>query len=494
MASSTSITATTPAHGGGNRNVVVTNTDNQSGTLANGFTYANPAPAVTAVVPNSGPVAGGTAVTITGTNFLAGATVSFGGTAATNVTVASSTSITATTPAVAAGAVNVVVTNSDKLNGALNNGYTYTAAPDFNITAATLAPGTIAPGGSASSSITITPLNGFTGDVTLSCGAVTPAVNPPPTCAFSPSSMAGPGVSTLTVHTTAATQAYLVATSQGRLVRHVAADRRIAVARPRSYAGQQEALPLADRRPAVFERDLPGILRRRQFDSGGKQRRQCGSGHTGWNLQRHRYRDRRIADPHRDCHSHGKLTTAGPARASATPVLDLLPVRRLSAPVVFASGCEERPIKIAAEAPAARSETHVQRSPLTGEQRRPKYSIIIPAYNEGARLGATLATVLAYVEKRRWDAEIIVVDDGSSDNTVEIVRGYAKTNAGLQLLQNPGNRGKGYSIRNGMLHGRGEILLFSDADLSSPIEEAEKLFAAIAERRGRRHWLALAEL
>jgi hypothetical protein len=85
------------------------------------------------------------------------------------------------------------------------------------MTAATLAPGTIAPGGSASSSITITPLNGFTSDVTLSCGAVTPAVNPPPTCAFSPSSMAGPGVSTLTVHTTAATQAYLSPRARGVL-------------------------------------------------------------------------------------------------------------------------------------------------------------------------------------------------------------------------------------------------------------------------------------
>ena len=137
-------------------------------------------------------------------------------------------------------------------------------------------------------------------------------------------------------------------------------------------------------------------------------------------------------------------------------------------------------IKTAAEAPAAHPKLMSSDPPLTGEQRRPKYSIIIPAYNESARLGATLATVLAYVEKCKWDAEIIVVDDGSSDNTAEIALGYAKTNAGLQLLQNPGNRGKGYSIRNGMLHGRGEILLFSDADLSSPIEEAEKLFAAIA--------------
>ena len=108
------------------------------------------------------------------------------------------------------------------------------------------------------------------------------------------------------------------------------------------------------------------------------------------------------------------------------------------------------------------------------------YSIVIPAYNESARVGATLDRVLAHVAERGWDAEIIVVDDGSRDNTVEIIRAYAENNPRLRLLQNPGNRGKGYSVRNGMLHARGELLLFSDADLSSPIEEADKLFAAIA--------------
>ena len=78
------------------------------------------------ISPTSGTTAGGTAVTITGTGFLAGATVRLGGTAATSVTVVSSTSITATTAAHAAGAVNVVVTNTDAQTGTLTNGYTYT--------------------------------------------------------------------------------------------------------------------------------------------------------------------------------------------------------------------------------------------------------------------------------------------------------------------------------------------------------------------------------
>jgi len=111
----------------------------------------------------------------------------------------------------------------------------------------------------------------------------------------------------------------------------------------------------------------------------------------------------------------------------------------------------------------------------------PTYSIVLPAYNERARIADTLNKIFAYVTKRSWNAEVIVVNDGSTDGTGEIVRQYAQEYTALRLLENPGNRGKGYSVRNGMLHAHGDILLFSDADLSSPIEEADKLFAALAE-------------
>jgi len=89
--------------------------------------------------------------------------------------------------------------------------------------------------------------------------------------------------------------------------------------------------------------------------------------------------------------------------------------------------------------------------------------------------------VLDYVHQRRSRAEIIVVNDGSRDNTAEIVHEFALSNPEIRLLENPGNRGKGYSVRNGMLHARGDILLFSDTDLSSPIYEADKLIAAIRD-------------
>ena len=109
----------------------------------------------------------------------------------------------------------------------------------------------------------------------------------------------------------------------------------------------------------------------------------------------------------------------------------------------------------------------------------PTYSIVIPAYNEGTRLQPTLERVLGYVHAQGWDAEVIVVNDGSRDNTADIVRGFAAKDPVVHLLENPGNRGKGYSVRNGMLHARGRVMIFSDADLSAPIEESAKLLQAL---------------
>jgi len=118
---------------------------------------------------------------------------------------------------------------------------------------------------------------------------------------------------------------------------------------------------------------------------------------------------------------------------------------------------------------------------LRRESLPPTYTIVIPAYNESARLGATLEKVLGYVHAQGWDCEVIVVNDGSRDNTADIVRSLAAKDPILRLVENPGNRGKGYSVRNGMLHSAGQIVLFSDADLSSPIEEAPKLLAALED-------------
>jgi glycosyltransferase involved in cell wall biosynthesis len=122
---------------------------------------------------------------------------------------------------------------------------------------------------------------------------------------------------------------------------------------------------------------------------------------------------------------------------------------------------------------------------LTGNERsqvamaHPRLSIVIPAYNESARIEAALVSVLGCVEARQWDAEILVVDDGSTDNTSAIIQRWMATHPHLHLIQNPGNRGKGYSVRNGLLQSAGEIVMFTDADLSAPIEEAERLIEAI---------------
>ena len=125
-----------------------------------------------------------------------------------------------------------------------------------------------------------------------------------------------------------------------------------------------------------------------------------------------------------------------------------------------------------------------------------RYSIILPAFNEGSRIVPGLEKALAFIHERGWKAEIIVVNDGSRDDTAEVVRSYMRSghefspqqiNGGrvgdpeLRLLENPGNRGKGYSVRHGMLNARGQVLLFSDADFSSPIAESLKLIEAIEQ-------------
>jgi dolichyl-phosphate beta-glucosyltransferase len=109
-------------------------------------------------------------------------------------------------------------------------------------------------------------------------------------------------------------------------------------------------------------------------------------------------------------------------------------------------------------------------------------SIIVPAYNEAGRLPRTLTRMREYFASRGFtthELEILIVDDGSKDGTVQVAEQWARDWPSLRVISNGDNRGKGYSVRHGMLEARGRIALFTDADLSSPIEESEKLLAAI---------------
>lgn len=112
----------------------------------------------------------------------------------------------------------------------------------------------------------------------------------------------------------------------------------------------------------------------------------------------------------------------------------------------------------------------------------PHLSVVIPAYNEEQRIGHTIAETLDYLDRQTYSSEIIVVDDGSKDRTEDVVLSF-KNRAGerLRLLKNPGNRGKGYAVRNGVLHAGGEIILFCDADLSTPAGEIAKVISPIEE-------------
>lgn len=129
----------------------------------------------------------------------------------------------------------------------------------------------------------------------------------------------------------------------------------------------------------------------------------------------------------------------------------------------------------------------------------PSLSVVIPAYNEEARLGPTVERVLAYLAARGGDTELVVVDDGSKDGTAALARA-----GGARVIVQPANRGKGAAVRTGMLAATGSRVLFSDADLATPIEELAKLEArldagddvAIGSRalrdsdiRVRQHWM-----
>lgn len=107
------------------------------------------------------------------------------------------------------------------------------------------------------------------------------------------------------------------------------------------------------------------------------------------------------------------------------------------------------------------------------------YSIVIPAYNESERIKGSLQKIVAFLAEQRWAAEVLVVNDGSRDDTAQVVREFAAQYPYIRMIENPGNRGKGYSVRNGMLQATGDVVLFTDADLSAPITEAPKLFREI---------------
>jgi glycosyltransferase involved in cell wall biosynthesis len=108
-------------------------------------------------------------------------------------------------------------------------------------------------------------------------------------------------------------------------------------------------------------------------------------------------------------------------------------------------------------------------------------TIVIPAFNEERRLDSTLNKLDAFLKAEDWNAEIIVVDDGSTDGTARLVTREMQHKPYLRLLQNHINRGKGFSLRRGVEAALGEIILLSDADLSVPIREVHKLFNAIEQ-------------
>jgi glycosyltransferase involved in cell wall biosynthesis len=111
----------------------------------------------------------------------------------------------------------------------------------------------------------------------------------------------------------------------------------------------------------------------------------------------------------------------------------------------------------------------------------PELSIVIPSYNEELRLPATLERIAAYIAVSGRSTEVLVVDDGSNDRTAAVAEEFREKIPSLRVVSNGVNRGKGFSVKHGTQEARGNIVLFTDADLSAPIEEADKLLNALED-------------
>jgi dolichyl-phosphate beta-glucosyltransferase len=117
---------------------------------------------------------------------------------------------------------------------------------------------------------------------------------------------------------------------------------------------------------------------------------------------------------------------------------------------------------------------------------KPYLSIVIPVYNEEKRIGAALNQILAYLAKQTYTRELILVDDGSSDKGIELASQKLNGREEFRVVSYGGNRGKGYALKQGILASRGEYVLFTDADLSTPITELDQMWSWLVPEVGTR--------
>jgi dolichyl-phosphate beta-glucosyltransferase len=110
-------------------------------------------------------------------------------------------------------------------------------------------------------------------------------------------------------------------------------------------------------------------------------------------------------------------------------------------------------------------------------------SIVIPVYNEAKRIGKTIIQILEYLKHQEYNGELIIVNDGSSDETIAVIKSVAQNSNIIRLLEYTPNRGKGFAVKTGMLAATGKFVLFSDADLSTPIEEIERFLQLMQEQQ-----------